>query len=118
MTYRKLILATGTCTGLLIAATSLAMPINVPMPDLASAISLVDDDESEGDDNRQLLRRNDDDDSRQASGERDDNDDDDDEGDDDDDGHGGRDGAMQPQNDTAPANGLFTPGAKPKVQLN
>ncbi len=30
MTYRKLILATGTCTGLLIAAASLAMPINAP----------------------------------------------------------------------------------------
>lgn len=115
MTYRKLILATGTCAGLLIAATSLAMPINVSMPDLASAISLVDDDESDGDDSRQRLRRNDDDDSRLTSGERDDDDDDDDEGDDDD--HG-RNGAMQPQNDTAPANGLFTPGAKPKVQLN
>ena len=114
MTYRKLILATGTCTGLLIAAASLAMPINAPIPDVASAISLVDDDESDGDDNRQKLRLNDDDDNRQASGERDD----DDEGDDDDDGRDGRNGAMQPQNDTAPANGLFTPGAKPKVQLN
>lgn len=108
MTYRALLLAAGTCTGLLIAAASLAMPINAPMPDLASAISLVDDDESDGDDNRQGLRRNDDDDSRQASGECDD----------DDDGCNGRNGAMQPQNDTAPANGLFTPGAKPKVQLN
>lgn len=115
MTYRKLVLATGTCTGLLIAATSLAMPINVSMPDLASAISLVDDDESDGDDDRQRLRGDDDDEGRQASGERDDDDDDDDEGDDDD--HG-RDGAMQPQNDTAPANRLFTPGAKPKVQVN
>lgn len=109
MTYRKLILATGTCAGLLIAATSLAMPINVSMPDLASAISLVDDDESNGDHNRQRLRHDDDDDSHQASGERDD---------DDDEGDGGRNGAMQPQNDTAPASGLFTPGAKPKVQLN
>lgn len=108
MTYRKLILATGTCTGLLIAAASLAMPINAPMPDVASAISLVDDDESDGDDNRQKLRLNDDDDNRQASGERND----------DDDERDGRNGAMQPQNDTAPANGLFTPGAKPKVQLN
>ena len=114
MTYRALLLTAGTCAGLLIAAASLAMPINVPMPDLASAISLVDDDESDGDDNRQRLRRNDDDDSRQASGERDD-DDDNDEGDDDDDG---RNGAMQPQNDSAPANGLFTPGGKPKVQIN
>lgn len=113
MTYRKLILATGTCTGLLIAAASLAMPINAPMPDRASAISLVDDDESDSDDNLHRLRRSDDDYGRQASGERDD--DDDDEGDDDDDR---RDGAMQPQSDTAPANGLFTPGAKPKVQLN
>ena len=114
MTYRKLILAAGTCTGLLIAAASLAMPINVPMPDFASAISLVDDDESDGDDNRQKLRLNDDDENRRASGERDD----DDEGGDDDDERDGRNGAMQPQNDTAPANGLFTPGAKPKVQLN
>lgn len=119
MTYRQLLLATGTCTGLLIAAASLAMPINVPMPDLASAISLIDDDESDGDDNRQWLRRNDDDDSHRASGRRDDDDEDDDEDDDDDDdGREGRDGAMQPQSDTAPANGLFTPGAKPKVQLN
>lgn len=114
MTNRKLILATGTCTGLLIGVASLAMPINGPMPDVASATSLVDDDESDGDDNRQKLRLNDDDDISQASGERDD----DDEGGDDDDGHEGRNGAMQPQNDTAPANGLFTPGAKPKVQLN
>ncbi|MBX9459371.1 MAG: hypothetical protein KL863_26830 [Rhizobium sp.] len=114
MTYRKLILATGTCTGLLIAAASLAMPINAPMPDVASAISLVDDDESDGDDNRQKLRLNDDDDISQASGKRDD----DDEGGDDDDERDGRNGSMQPQNDTAPANGLFTPGAKPKVQLN
>lgn len=115
MTYRKLILATGTCAGLLIAAASLAMPINAPVPDVGSAIRVVDDDESDGDDNRQALRRNDDGDSRQASGERDD---DDNESDDDDDGREGRNGAMQPQNDTAPANGLFTPGAKPKVQLN
>jgi len=114
MTYRTLILATGTCTVLLIAAASLAMPINAPMPDFANAISLVDDDESGGDDNRQKLRHDDDDDSRQASGECDG----DDEGDGDDDGCAGRNSAMQPQNDTAPANGLFTPGAKPKVQLN
>lgn len=107
MTYRKLILATGTCTGLLIAAASLAMPFNVPMPDLASAITLVDDDDH-GDDNHHRLRRNDHDDSRRASGEHDDDDDDDD----------SRNPAMQPQNDTAPANGLFMPGAKPKVQLN
>ena len=114
MTYRKLIFATGTCAGLLIAAASLAMPIKAPMPDFASAISLVDDDESDSEDNLHRLRRSDDDYGRQASGERDD-DDDDDEGDDDDDR---RNGSMQPQNDTAPANGLFTPGAKPKVQLN
>ena len=107
MTYRALLLATGAGAGLLIGAASLAMPINAPMPDVASAISLIDDDESDGDENRQGLRRNDDDDSRQASGECDD-----------DDGCDGRNGAMQPQNDTAPANGLFTPGAKPKVQLN
>jgi hypothetical protein len=113
MTYRKLILATGTCTGLLIAAASLAMPFNVPMPGLASAITLVDDDD-DGDDNHHRLRRNDHDDSRRASGEHDD---DDDEDEDDDDGDS-RNPAMQPQNDTAPANGLFTPGAKPKVQLN
>ena len=114
MTYRALLLAAGTCTGLLIAAASLAMPINAPMPDVAGAISLVDDDESDGDHTRQKLRLNDDDDNREASGERDD----DDEGDDDEDGSEGRNGAMQPQNDTAPANGLFTPGAKPKVKIN
>ncbi len=58
------------------------------------------------------LRRKDDDDSGQVADECDDDDDDDDEGCED------SNGAVQPQNDTAPANGLFTPGAKPKVQLN
>lgn len=111
MTYRKLILATGTCTGLLIAAASLAMPINGQTPDFASAIVLVDDDESDGDDNRRWVRRKDDDDSGQVADECDD-DDDRDEGCED------SNGAVQPQNDTAPANGLFTLGARPKVQLN
>ena len=114
MTYRKLILATGTCAGLLIAAASLAMPINAPKPGVASAISLVDDDESGGEDREEGHRRHDGDHGRQAANECDD----DGEGDDDDDGCNGRTSAMQPQNDTAPANGLFTPGAKPKVQVN
>lgn len=114
MTYRKLILATGTCAGLLIAATSLAMPITVPKLDLASAISLVDDDGSDGDDDNHSYRGDHDRHGDQTFRKHDREDDDDD---DDDDDHG-RDGAMQPQNDTAPANGLFTPGAKPKVQIN
>ncbi|MFM2281734.1 MAG: hypothetical protein RLZZ444_3965 [Pseudomonadota bacterium] len=113
MTYRKLILATGTCAGLLIAASSLAMPITVPKLDLASAINLVDDDGSDGDDDHRTYRGHHD---RHGdhSFRKHDREDDDDDDDDDDDGNR----AMQPQNDTAPANGLFTPGAKPKVQIN
>lgn len=106
MTNRRLILTAGTCAGLLIAGVSLAVPVKVSVPHLQSAISLVDDDESDRDDDRHELRRHHDHHDRHGAREHDDDDDDD------------RDGAMQPQNDTAPANGLFTPGAKPKVQVN
>jgi hypothetical protein len=77
---------------------------------------MINDDKSQSNDSRQGLRREDGDDGRQVSNDR--RSKDDDEGDDDDAGCDGRNRALQQQNDTAPANGLFTPGSKPKVQLN
>ncbi len=60
---------------------------------------------------------------RHEGNERHANDDDDDDdcqgyGHDDDDDGCGRRSAMQSQNSTAPNNGLFTPGAKPRVNAN
>ncbi|MGV1926517.1 hypothetical protein ACQZ6S_14550 [Agrobacterium tumefaciens] len=116
MINRRLFLAAGTCCGLLVAFGSLAMPIDVQKPSPTGAVSLIDDDKSNSNDNRHELRREDDDDSRQVS--NDCRSDDNDEGDDDDAGCDSHNGDMQQQNDTAPANGLFMPGSKPKVQLN
>ena len=106
MTYRKHILAAGTCLGILVAFGSLAMPITELKPTLTAIVGLVNGD---GDDGRQSLHHESGDEGRQVS---------DDCGGDDDDGCKDRNGAVQQQNDTVPANGLFAPGTKPKVHLN
>lgn len=106
MTYRKYILAAGTCLGILVAFESLAMPITELKPTLKAIIGLVNGD---GDDDGQSRHQESGGEGRQVS---------DDYGGDDDDGCKERNGAVQQQNDTAPANGLFAPGTKPKVHLN
>lgn len=119
MKHRKLLLAAVAGTGILAAFASQALPLdalrfNGAMTDVVKA----DSREHEGKGHREGHRRHDDDDDRHAAndcrgqGHSDD--------DDDDDGRaacGGRGVPMQ-QNANPPSNGLFTPGSKPRAQMN
>ncbi len=99
MTYRNLILAACVSTGISVAFGSLAMPLDTLKTKAASAVELARYHESEDDDH-----------GHQSSNDC---------GGDDGDGTcGGRSGAVQQQNATPPANGLFMPGSKPQVQTN
>lgn len=125
MKYNKLLLATLAGTAGLAAVASQAMPLNTQsLGDAAAQVLNIDFREHDDDDHREGHRRHGDDDRRHATSDRSwqgqDHDDDEDEENDDDEGRadrGGR-GADMNQSVNPPSNGLFTPGSKPRVQMN
>lgn len=123
MKHRKLLLAAVAGTGLLAAFASQALPLDaLRFNHTFTDVLKADDREHEGKGHREGHRRHDEDDDRRAANDcrgqgRGDDDDDDD---DDDDGRtacGDRGASMQ-QNANPPSNSLFTPGSKPRAQMN
>ncbi|MCA0255798.1 MAG: hypothetical protein LCH47_04245 [Proteobacteria bacterium] len=132
MILRTLLLAASLGAGLMTAVSGYAMPITARSEAaLASSTAVTDigyrehgdddDDREYGEHrNKHHGRHGEDHDRYAANGcGEDDDDSDDDEGCGGRGGHGGQGGGMMMQQDaTPPQNGLFTPGSKPRAQMN
>ncbi|QWW68467.1 hypothetical protein [Rhizobium sp. WYJ-E13] len=115
MKHRKLLLTAVAGTGILAAFASMALPLDPPKLG-GTDIVKANYREHEGKGHREGHHRRGDEDGRYAAngcgGQGDDDDDDDGRG-----GCGDRNGPM-PQNGSPPTNSLFTPGSKPRAQMN
>lgn len=121
MKHRKLLLAAVGGTGILAAFASQALPLDALRFDgTMTDVVKVDSREHRRKGHHEGHRRHDDDDRQAANDCRGRGHSDDDDDHDDDDGRavcGGRSVPMQ-QNANPPSNSLFTPGSKPRAQMN